>query len=48
MNKYSKKLFSDGFVHVPKFFSSNEVCDINNAIDTVYNKPTLFKISKKK
>ena len=47
MNEYSQKLFSDGFVHIPKFFSSNEVSDIDHAIDTVYNNPTLFKISKK-
>ena len=47
MNKYSQKLFSDGFVHVPKFFSSKEIRDIDYAINTVYNNPTLFKIIKK-
>ncbi|MBL6679145.1 MAG: phytanoyl-CoA dioxygenase family protein, partial [Flavobacteriaceae bacterium] len=44
---YSEKLFSDGFVHVSNFFSSKELSDINYAIDTVHNNPTLFKILKK-
>jgi len=47
MNKYSQQLFSNGFVHVPKFFSSYEIKDIDSAIDTIYTNPTLFKIYKK-
>ena len=47
MNNYSEKLFTDGYVHVPNFFSSAEVKQIDSSIDSVHNNPTLFKISKK-
>jgi ectoine hydroxylase-related dioxygenase (phytanoyl-CoA dioxygenase family) len=47
MKNYSDKLFADGYVHVPNFFSSEEIKDIDNAIESVHSNPTLFKISKK-
>lgn len=45
MNNYSERLFADGFVHVPNFFSGEEIRKIDSAIDSVYSNPTLFKIS---
>ena len=46
MDSFRSKLFNDGFVHVPNFFSNSEINEIDLAIDSVYKNPTLFKILK--